>query len=328
MTPEPSSHSSRPFKVLVTSISAKIPLLRELRKALEKVSSSGLIIGGDQNPICPGRYFVDEFWQMPATEELTINQLIDYCLNQGINAIIPTRDGELRYYAGQRDRLQTAGIAVMVSSPAAIESCLDKLAFYRAVNQLMPGAAIATATELESLGGEAYVVKERRGAGSDKLLLNASKQQARVWAEKLIEPIFQPQISGQEFSIDVYLTLAGKAKGALVRSRDLIVAGEAKISTTVSDRQLEQRCCRLAEQLQLAGHVVFQGIRTEQQFQLIECNARFGGASTLAIAAGLDSFYWFLLETLGEDLCQSPYHRASEELRQVRYPADRILPRP
>lgn len=318
-----------PLKVLVTSVAAKTPLLRELRKALQKLSSTGLIIGGDQDPDCPGRYFVDDFWLMPALKQLRIDELIGYCAAQGIRVIIPTRDGELPYFAKHRDQLKAEGITVMVSHLEAIETCLDKLAFCQAVTHIMPGICIPTSTELDSLAGETYVVKERYGAGSRNILLNASRQEARDWAEKLREPIFQPQVAGQEFSIDVYLEQSGKTKGALVRSRDLIVDGEAKISTTVQNTQLELTCSQLAEQLKLTGHVVFQGIIDQQmQFRLIECNCRFGGASTLSVAAGLDSFYWFMLESLGKGLLRYPFIRAKKELRQIRYAEDLLVQHP
>lgn len=323
---KPSSRVSPPLKVLVTSISAKTPLLRELRKALQKASPLGLMVGGDQDPACLGRYFVDDFWLMPAFQKLKITELIDYCLTHNIGAIIPTRNGELSYFAHYRDQLKAQGIRVMISCSDAIETCLDKIVFHQTTTQIMPEICILTSTELVTSTDQRYVVKERQGAGSQNILLDASGPEAKAWAKKLSKPIFQPYINGQEFSIDVYLEQCGKAKGALVRSRDLVVAGEAKVSTTLRDVQLEQTCSRLAERLNLRGHVVFQGIRDEkEQFRLIECNARFGGASTLSIAAGLDSFYWFLLETLGEDLEHYPFKRSESELRQVRYSEDMVV---
>ena len=44
----------------------------------------------------------------------------------------------------------------------------------------------------------------------------------------------------------------------------------------------------------------------------------------MSIAAGLESFYWFLLETGGADLDAYPFQRRGEK-RLVRYPADLIF---
>ena len=64
----------------------------------------------------------------------------------------------------------------------------------------------------------------------------------------------------------------------------------------------------------------------EGSFHVIECNPRFGGASTASLAVGLDSFYWFLLECSGQNLQGYLFLRSQQEVRQVRYAADWILP--
>ena len=43
-------------------------------------------------------------------------------------------------------------------------------------------------------------------------------------------------------------------------------------------------------------------ITPQNEFFLIECNPRFGGASTLSIKAGLESFKWAYLEALNLDI--------------------------
>jgi carbamoyl-phosphate synthase large subunit len=85
--PEP-----EPFNVLVTSISKKVPLLKAVRKACAKIRPDVQLFGGDVNPDCIGRHFVDLFWQMPVTEELTINIVLGFCRKHNIKAIIPTRE--------------------------------------------------------------------------------------------------------------------------------------------------------------------------------------------------------------------------------------------
>jgi carbamoyl-phosphate synthase large subunit len=78
--------------------------------------------------------------------------------------------------------------------------------------------------------------------------------------------------------------------------------------------------------LGIYGHAVFQLIQSSTGgLHVIECNARFGGASTLSIAAGLDSFYWFLLEACGDSLSQYPFARCRRELRQIRFARDLVI---
>jgi carbamoyl-phosphate synthase large subunit len=314
------------LRVLVSSVSAKVPLLREVRRALEKAVSDVEIWGGDTDQNCIGRYFVDGFWEMPKIEDLEICQLLSFCQEKRITAIIPTRDGELAFFAKHRDWLYEQGISVMVSSPEGVNSCLDKITFYEAVRRYLPEFAIPTSTEISTLNATSYVVKERYGAGSKNLLVNASCDEAVEHASLLDSPIFQPYIVGQEYSVDLYLSRSGKPKGAVARARNLVSEGESRVTTTVRNQRLEQICCRLASDLKLSGHLVVQVISDqENRFYIVECNCRFGGASTLSVAVGLDSFAWFFLECQGEDLAQDPFVRLPGELRQVRYADDLLI---
>ena len=91
--------TKRPFNVLVTSLSRKVALVREVRKALEKFAQGSRVFGADSDTECIGRYFVDSFWRMPPLEELHMDELLDFCAKHRIQAIIPTRDDELEYFA-------------------------------------------------------------------------------------------------------------------------------------------------------------------------------------------------------------------------------------
>jgi carbamoyl-phosphate synthase large subunit len=310
--------------VLVTSISRKVPLLKLVRSAMRRIDSGARLFGGDSDHSCIGRHFVDEFWRMQLVPELTCDRLTTYCLSRGITRIIPTRDEELAFFAECREILAGQGIQTMVSRPEGIEVCRDKRRFVVELDAL--GFPVVPLLESpEEVQSGVLVVKERFGAGACGVGLALTPDAAEKWASSMQDPIFQPYVEGQEFSIDVYVDRQGRAKGAIARSRDLVKAGESQITTTCWNHELTELSARLAESLGLYGHVVFQGILAEDGFYFIECNARFGGASTLSVQAGLDSFYWFLCECAGEDLSRQDFVPSDLPLRQVRYPEDLIF---
>ena len=106
----------------------------------------------------------------------------------------------------------------------------------------------------------------------------------------------------------------------------MVVNGESQVTTTFRDESLESLCAEMARGLQLRGHAMFQIIIDEtSKPRVIECNCRFGGASTLGVEAGLDSFYWFLLESMGS-VSDQPVALADMPLRQIRYAADKVVP--
>ncbi|MDO7853446.1 NAD-dependent epimerase/dehydratase family protein [Hymenobacter convexus] len=318
-----------PGHILISSVAAKVPLVQAVRAAAQRLHPEVKVIGGDMNPACLARHFTDDFWLMPATTDQHLPDIISQCQAQGIGHIIPTRDGELAFWSRHRVALAYAGIAVLVSTPEAVTRCLDKLEFevFGRANGL---PVIPTALGLDALTSDArqpattgFVVKERHGAGSLSLGLNLPEAAALAHAQTLDEPVFQPFIQGQEISVDAYVDRAGRVLGLVPRTRDVIVRGESQVTTTLPDPALAARLVPIVEKLGLYGPLVLQALLTpDGELHIIECNCRFGGASTLGIAAGVDSFFWFLQEAAGADLSQFPFRPAAGPLRQVRAAAD------
>jgi carbamoyl-phosphate synthase large subunit len=101
------------------------------------------------------------------------------------------------------------------------------------------------------------------------------------------------------------------------------VNGESRITTTFRDASLESQARQWIEAYGVRGPVVMQVLLDASGApHIIELNARFGGASTASIQAGLDSLYWSLLEASGADVSPHPFVRSKTEVRQVRIPTD------
>lgn len=311
--------------ILLTSISKKIPLINAVRKAMHQMGWKGYIHGADSASECVGKYDVDCFWHCPPLEVTSPLEVLRYCRENHIVAIIPTRDADLEFYAKHCTAFQQEGVDMMVSPYEAVETCLDKKAFSD-VLLASHYPAISVACSLAEVQFPSYVVKERRGAGSRNVGLNLNREKALEHSLRLKDPIFQPYIEGAEWSVDLYRSKSGKVLGCVARERNLIVDGESQITTTRRNLDLENLCERMAGTLNLYGHAVFQILESKSgAFHVIECNPRFGGASTASLAVGLNSFVWFFIECSHGDLEKYPFQRATEEIRQVRVPCDRII---
>ena len=317
-----------PGHLLVTSASRKIPLLRAAISAARKLSPEMKVMAGDIDPDAPAQYAADAFWVMPRTDDTALDTLVAGCRERGIGFVLPTRDGELAFWARHKARFAEAGIAVLVSPEDSVTRCLDKLDFARFGEER--GLPFIPAFEgLEDAGSPPYAVKERFGAGSRAIGLNLDAASAREHARGLTAPIFQPFIDGTEISVDSWLDRNHRVKGLVLRRRDRVVDGESQVTTTFRDAAIEEAARTALETLDLCGPVVLQIlIDRAGQPHIIECNSRFGGASTAGIAAGLDSLYWSLAEAAGNDVAALPFARIPGEVRQVRLPADThfILP--
>lgn len=312
--------------VLITSISKKMPLIDAVRTAALQLGEFTTLHGCDSSRFCIGQYGVDAFWHCPSLEKITAEDVLSYCRDNRITAIIPTRDADLEFYARHLAFFKKRRVHVMVSPLETVLICSDKKMFAdHLLRKSFP--AVPTFLSLEELKSPFYVVKERRGAGSEKIGLKLTREEALEKSRQLKEPIFQPFIEGNEWSIDVYRSFEGRVKGCVARKRDVVVGGESQVTTTVHHSALEHLCEQMANALNIHGHAVFQCIENERgEFQVIECNPRFGGASTASIAVGLESFFWFFMESLGCSLQDYPFIRSEGDVRQIRYMTDRLLP--
>jgi len=318
--------AKRHGNVMISSAAKKVPLLQRVRQAAAKLHPEIGLIAADASDGALSRHFANTFWHMPLLSNLDAGSLMRACRDRGVTGIVPTRDGELPFFAEHREALAAGGIAVMVSAPQAVQTCLDKLEFAEHCARFgLP--AIPTMVQLPSDATGTWVVKERHGAGSQRMGLNLDSVQARAHAQGLRHPVFQEYLGGfREFSADVYVDRQGRMKGCVVRSRDVIENGESQVTTTEDCPALVAMCERLVESLPFYGHIIIQAFVDEAgSVHLIECNPRFGGASSLSIEAGLDSFYWFLLEAQGADLGDYRFlYDPQRRLRQIRHAQDRI----
>lgn len=309
--------------VLVTSASRKAPLVRAVQDAVQRIDAKARVIAGDLDPEAPTRFLADEFWAMPRCEDDERDALIAGCRARGIGAVLPTRDGELLFWARQHAAFGAAGIDVLVSPADAVARCLDKLAFAEfAAAEGLP--AIPAAETAGAFDDGPFVVKERFGAGSRKIRLNLDLRAALAHAQTLKHPIFQPFVAGPEISIDGWLDPQGRPVGVVLRRRDRVVDGESQVTTTFRDPGLEAEARGVLQCLGLCGPVVMQAILTAEGMRIIEVNPRFGGASTLAIAAGLDMLYWSLADAFAMPVTPD-FRPAASRLRQVRLPADMVF---
>lgn len=308
-------------KVLITSSGKKVTMIKSVKNALNKLNPNYEVICGDIKENCLSKYVSNGFIKIPETKKENLDLILSILRENKINVVIPSRDGELIFFAENLKRFMDNGINIIISPLSSIQICLDKLKFYK-FGQKNNFNFIKTSKDLEEIKSDKYVVKEQFGSGSRTLRLNLNKDEALSYAKKLTNPIFQPYIKGKEISIDAWLNSSYKVKGIILRTRDLIEDGESIITTTFTNEIIENDALKILETLKLRGPIVLQAIIKENIVYFMECNSRFGGGSNISLAAGLDSFYWSILEIQGEDLKKYKFFRSNREIRKVKVNTD------
>jgi carbamoyl-phosphate synthase large subunit len=311
--------------ILITSASQKVPMIKVVREAAVSVlGPEASLVTSDSDAQCVARYFGDSFWHMPCLEELSVEEVLYEVSQRNIGWIIPTRDGELSFWAKHAQYLAEKQINVMISPEEAIALCQDKKAFSSwGLSHGVPTIPTVEEPDLNSHDAK-WVVKPRFGSGSRYLQLAVSSEQALHYQAELknsypLETVIQPYIEGLEYSIDIYCH-SSEHIFCIARLREKVKDGESQITSSEHFPELEQAVCLWAKRFGLKYHAVAQVLVDQHgAFHLIEINPRFGGASTLSIAMGLHSFAWFLQPDRIPE-----FHRHTTEMRQVRYANDLI----
>lgn len=311
----------RTVSTLVPSLSAKAHVPRAVREGMRALNIDGAVWGGDVDPSAVARLEVDDFWVMPRLDEVEGAALAAAAAERSIDLLIPTRDGELEFFATHRAAFDAAGVFIPIGSVESVALANDKLAFANALGEAgLP--AIATASTAEALGADRLVVKERFGAGSTTMGLDLDPVAANAHAETLSDAVFQPFVSGAEYSVDLYVERSGSCLGSLVRERLRVVHGESQITTVVDRPDIGALAEAVADTVGIRGHAIVQILDDGDQLHVLECNSRVGGASSGSWLNGLRTVDAMLLEAAGESPSRLTPRRSGTEV--VRVPTDRV----
>lgn len=308
--------------ILVTSASEKVLMIKAVQDAARRLDLNSQVIAGDSNKDALTKYVADDFWHMPPTDNIHLKDILSGCKERAIQFIIPTRDGELVFWSENMDYFTEENIQVIISPVETVKICLDKYAFSQfGEEKELP--FIPARINLDEINFGSYVVKERYGSGSHMIACNMGREKVLDHSKQMEKPLFQPYIEGNEISIDAWFDQSHQIKGIILRRRDTVVNGESKVTTTFQDTDIEKVALKVLQAMKFCGPVMLQAlIDKKNDIHIIECNVRFGGASTASIEAGLDVFYWSLLECTGADLNNYPFQRISNEVRQLRISND------
>ncbi len=271
--------------VLITSAAAKIPLVRAFRAAL---GGEAKVLTADCAESCPAAQESDGFVQLKRTDEPgALEQLLAVCGARGVALIVPTRDGELPFFAAHRPLFEEKGVRVLVPSPETVRACQDKRDFTRMLERYgYPSIPILDPAD-PALEFPMFARPVTGSAGKGARRINTKAELASLGPDDLLHPF----VEAPELTVDLLMDLdGGRPVQAVARERVLVVAGESKVTRVVDAPKAMRVAMRLGAALGLVGHNTVQAfLHPEVGPLLIEINPRFGGASALSIAAGLDS---------------------------------------
>jgi carbamoyl-phosphate synthase large subunit len=311
--------------VLITSASRKISLVRAFQKALA-AEGGGQVIAVDAGPLAAALRAADRGYVVPnGLGEAFAHALETVCQRHAVRLIVPTRDEELPFFAAGRARWQALGVEIMVSDPAAVQTCQDKKRFLEFCRG--HGFDVPPTFEPGEVRAEDYplFVKDRFGKGSRGALAVASPEELAYVLRRVSDPIVQKLIRAAEYTVDLFADFSGRVLSVVPRERIDVVAGESIIGRTRKDAAVMDAAIRLATALGLKGHNTMQCFLDGGAVRWIEINPRYGGAANLGFVAGADTPR-MLIKLLKSETVLAAIGEFIDGLVMLRYTEDLFVP--
>jgi carbamoyl-phosphate synthase large subunit len=290
--------------VLLSSAGRRVELLRCLRHDLRELAPGGRVIAVDASPLTSAGRLADALELVPRVDDPGYFQILyEVVERHRIGLLVPTIDTELAVLADAAGQLRERGVTLLASGAETVRISLDKLATSRfLVEHGLPCPLQWSAGEARGQAATLpypVITKPRRGSSSVGVAVvhdAAGLAAAVVDDDQLVQSI----APGDEYTVDVWVDRAGRARVAVPRRRIETRGGEVSKGVTERHLQVIDVARQVAERLPDAyGPLTIQIFADGSSLQVIEINARYGGGYPLSWAAGAHTTMWAIQDALG-----------------------------
>ncbi len=199
--------------------------------------------------------------------------------SHSISLMVPFVDGAVEVAARYRDLY--GGVTVPAGDAASAALMFDKVEADRVFRE--KGLPVPSSDRFP------LIAKPRFGSASKGIKIIADETEFRPFAgnpDYLLQEYISPR---REITVDCYVSLAGEIIAAVPRYRLETQGGEASVTETFRDREVEELARKTLRLTGLRGAVTIQMLRDtrDNRLMLMEINPRLGGGAVCACHAGL-----------------------------------------
>jgi carbamoyl-phosphate synthase large subunit len=277
-----------------------------------ELGGRGRVIACDTSVAAPALAAADEGIIVPAMDDPGyFDALLAICLEHQVRLLISVNDLELGGLARRAEDFREIGTIPVVAPPSVISTCQDKWTTFKLLRSCgisTPDTYLCPQRVREALATGALrypiIVKPRWGSSSigferidnDRELTLAHEwgmiQVRRSIFWKLSQGeceqclVFQEQLQGDEYGLDVVNDLEGNHVATLVRRKLVMRFGNTDRAMTVEDDRLEHLGEVIGRRLQHLGSLDCDVMMTERGPQVLDLNPRIGGGYPFSHVAG------------------------------------------
>ena len=235
-------------------------------------------------------------WKDPALFEHLESTIKDY----GINILLPFVDPAVEIairFCEEHPQVWTPG-----SNAEMTGKMFDKVKSDSVFRSL--GAKVPLSPARDGYVGE-VIAKPRCGSASQGILyLGYEEYKKLAETAEASEYLFQQYISPRtEYTVDCYVARNGEVICAVPRVRLETQGGEASVTQTVENREIEESAARLLNGLKMTGPITIQYLQKKDgcgPMMVMEINPRLGGGAVCSVHAGANLPEYILKDYLGQ----------------------------
>jgi len=305
MTPEP-------FTILFANVGRRVSLIRAFAEAMRCLGLPARILGVDANPLSPAYYFTDE--SVPICriqEEAYIPALLEICRRQNVKLLISLLDTDLLKLAESRELFKQQGTFVLISSPEVVRLSRDKQLTYGFFTEnCIPTPRIVSFDAALRENSFPLFVKPLDGSASQMTFRLDNRESLIFFHSYVPNPIIMEYVSGEEYTLDVFIDSEQVTKAIVPRKRLEVRAGEVSKSRIELNPEIMAAGLKAAQALARRGGLGMINLQciqaADRGIKFIEINPRFGGGCPLSIQAGYPFPQWAVEMALGRALSPLP----------------------
>lgn len=292
------------MRILFTGVGRRIELLQAFRNAALVLKKELKIYGADMAGTAPALAYCDFTRRVVAMKDPGyIDKLLDICLSDHIDLLIPTIDTDLLILSENKEQFEAIGTRVMISAPDKIRICRDKNNTSQFFVDCGLHAPMPVNDWKEYKSGFPAFIKPKDGSSSINAFKVENEEELEVYAGQVEDYIVQPFVSGREYTIDIFCDWDGEPISIVPRERLQIRAGEVLKTQICMDSIMIEEAKVLCAAFKPCGPMTVQLIRDDDGTDwYIEINPRFGGGAPLSMKAGARSAEAILKLMDGEEV--------------------------
>lgn len=233
--------------------------------------------------------------RVDSNEDKYIEILLDSCIKNNINVVIPLMDFELPSLSKNRGLFESNNIKVWVSDYDIIINCLDKKKnyFFCKKNNIPTPDSWFSKFNID----ETIIKKKIIGSGSVGLQKISPNEEFSFIED---EDMLQSFISGREIGMDVFNDYNGNFVHACFREKILMRAGETDKAKSFDSEVYMEYAKKISKIFRHVGNMDVDFIETpESDIYFIDFNPRFGGGYPFTHLSGPNYLKYILEDSFG-----------------------------